>query len=101
MLAVVYEMNVRPDKERVFRDAWHALTLEMKWFGSLGARLHLSESGSWIAYAQWPNQDTWLYGHRMIEEKVKQMHLNDYSLEVPVILLKLTVVDDLLELQGK
>lgn len=99
MLAVVYEMKVSPDKERFFRDAWHTVTAEMvRDHGSLGARLHLSEHGTWIAYAQWPDQQSWQNGHRLIDEKIKQLHLDDYFLEVPTILLKLTVVDDLLEL---
>ena len=26
---------------------------------SLGSRLHLAEDGTLVAYAQWPDQDTW------------------------------------------
>lgn len=100
MLAIVYEMKVSPDKERIFRDAWHVVTKEMvDNHGSLGARLHLSESGTWIAYAQWPDQESWQKGHKLIDQRIKQLHLDEYFLEVPTILLRLTVVDDLLELE--
>jgi len=27
--------------------------------GGLGSRLHRSDDGSWIAYAQWPSRATW------------------------------------------
>lgn len=99
MLAIVYEMKVSADKERIFRDAWHTVTAEMVAnHGSLGARLHLSETGTWIAYAQWPDHESWMNGHKLIDERIRQLHLDEYFLEVPTVLLKLTVVDDLLEL---
>lgn len=27
--------------------------------GSLGSRLHQSGDGTWMAYAQWPDEETW------------------------------------------
>ncbi len=46
--------------EEDFRRAWSEMTkLILKECGSLGSRLHRSEDGSWIAYAQWPSREQW------------------------------------------
>lgn len=60
MLAVVLEFDVIEGKDKEFIDAWTECTKTIyENFGSLGSRLHLSETGSYIAYAQWPNAETY------------------------------------------
>jgi quinol monooxygenase YgiN len=58
--AVLYQWLVKPGKEVQFRKAWEALTqLQYKNRGLLGSRLHKSEQGTWIAFAQWPDKKSW------------------------------------------
>ena len=46
--------------EDQFRSAWETLTLEYQSLhGSLGSRLHKTEDGLWLAYAQWPTREAW------------------------------------------
>lgn len=43
-----------------FRAAWSQLTREIYTTqGSLGSRLHRTEGGIFVAYAQWPCRDDW------------------------------------------
>lgn len=60
MFAVIYKFEVIPSKEDSFIEAWKTLTeLIYKHEGSLGSRLHKSDSTNYIAYAQWPSQEVW------------------------------------------
>ena len=59
--AVIYQWLVKPEKEQQFLRAWQTLTdLQMKERGVRGSRLHKSENGTWIAYAQWPDRESWV-----------------------------------------
>lgn len=55
--AVLYQWQVKPGKVKQFVTAWgdlmDALKVER---GALGARLHRTEQGTWMAYAQWPDR---------------------------------------------
>jgi hypothetical protein len=58
--AVIYQWLVKPGKEPQFRKAWEALTqLQIINRGLRGSRLHKSEQGTWIAFAQWPDKKSW------------------------------------------
>ncbi|WP_052417569.1 antibiotic biosynthesis monooxygenase family protein [Cellvibrio mixtus] len=60
MLSVVLEFDVIDGKEQEFVSAWTECTKAIyENFGSLGSRLHKSEHGSYIAYAQWPNNEVY------------------------------------------
>lgn len=97
MFCVVYQLKVKSGREEDFRLAWHAVTKTLlDDYGSLGARLHKSEDGHWIAYAQWANRELWQEGHVFVEERSKQMHVDELLEEFPHTLLKLTLIDDLL-----
>lgn len=97
MFCVLYELKVKSGQEESFRAAWRTVTENMvQDYGSLGARLHSTEEGVWIAYAQWPDKESWQNGHIIIEEESKQMHVEKYLDEIPRVILKMTVVDDLL-----
>lgn len=57
---VIYRFRVAPDKEDSFVRAWSELTHAIRdQRGGLGSRLHLGEDGVWVAYAQWPDRETW------------------------------------------
>ncbi|NVK55793.1 MAG: antibiotic biosynthesis monooxygenase [Alteromonadaceae bacterium] len=59
MYIVMFEFVVKPGREADFLAAWPRVTQGIYLFkGSLGSRLHKSEEGQWIAYAQWPDRDT-------------------------------------------
>jgi beta-lactamase class D len=46
--------------EKSFMEGWSRLTEAIrKTRGGLGSRLHKSDSGWWVAYAQWPDRQTW------------------------------------------
>lgn len=60
MFAVIYKFKVRQGQDKKFKESWKALTqLIYKHEGSLGSRLHKSEGQLYIAYAQWPDKETW------------------------------------------
>jgi quinol monooxygenase YgiN len=57
---VIYQFRVRPGMEGTFKQGWIRLTEAIRAKrGGLGSRLHLSEDGIWVAYAQWPDRETW------------------------------------------
>lgn len=60
MFSVIYTFEVRPGQEEKFVAAWSQLTKLIKEYaGSGGSRLHRDSSGTFIAYAQWPDRSTW------------------------------------------
>lgn len=60
MFCVIYAFKVIPGKEELFLSAWTEITRMIQTYeGSLGSRLHKCEYGTFIAYAQWPDQPTY------------------------------------------
>jgi quinol monooxygenase YgiN len=60
MFAAVYKFKVKEGKDKAFIDNWKALTqLILQYEGSFGSRLHRSSKGVYIAYALWPDSNTW------------------------------------------
>ena len=60
MFCAIYRWRLEPGREDVFREAWARLTRAIRdERGGLGSRLHRSDDGLWIAYAQWPDRATW------------------------------------------
>ena len=59
MFCVIYKFPVKADSEEQFLSAWNHLTKIIRaQNGGLGSRLHRNHDGSWIAYAQWPDEKT-------------------------------------------
>jgi heme-degrading monooxygenase HmoA len=57
---VIYRWRLKEGRESVFRQGWCEMTGSIYIMrGSLGSRLHRSEDGTWVAYAQWPDEETW------------------------------------------
>lgn len=97
MFCVLYELKIKPGFEQKFLVAWHSVTQSViTTNGSLGARLHKADYGPYIAYAVWPDRVTWEAGHHAIEAEALRMHLGAWLDEVPTVLMKLDVIDDLL-----
>lgn len=79
--AIIYRWRLHPDKEQQFQEVWSRNTpLIIEKCGGLGSRLHKAEDGTWLAYAQWPDKDTWersysvpswdLEGGKLMEEAI-------------------------------
>lgn len=60
MYIVVFDFVVKEECEAQFLKAWPTVTQGIYLFkGSLGSRLHRDGSGKFIAYAQWPDKQTY------------------------------------------
>lgn len=60
MFTLIYRWRVHPGREQHFVDAWVRMTEIIRVReGSLGSRLHLTQDGLYVAYAQWPSQEAW------------------------------------------
>jgi len=58
--AVLYRWRLKAGSEESFGEAWAKMTELIKQNrGGLGSRLHQVEDGTWAAYAQWPDRETW------------------------------------------
>lgn len=59
MYCVIYLFQLKEGKEIEFKTTWSAFTtLLYETANSLGSRLHKKEDLSYIAYAQWPDKET-------------------------------------------
>lgn len=78
MYAAIYAWKVIPGREERFRAGWRRVTealLEQR--GSFGSRLHRSADGRVIAYALWPDEETWkaaMAGESLDPEGLAMMH---------------------------
>lgn len=60
MFAVIYRWRVIPGLEAQFEEGWAAGTEAIRReFNGWGSRLHRAGEGLYIAYAQWPDEETW------------------------------------------
>ena len=60
MFVALYRWKVKEGHERNFLESWHRITEGIyQHSGSLGSRLHQAEDGVWVAYAQWPDRQTY------------------------------------------
>ena len=61
MFNVVYRWRVHAGQEPAFEKAWRELTARIRdERGGLGSKLHRCTDGSYLAYAQWPDRETWV-----------------------------------------
>ena len=75
MYVVIYRFSVQPGKDRAFKEAWQGLTkLIYQYEGSLGSHLHRSTQDplDYIAYAQWPDEETWKNSGDNLPEEANQ-----------------------------
>ncbi|NDV61952.1 hypothetical protein G0Q06_05770 [Puniceicoccales bacterium CK1056] len=99
MYCVLLEFIPVPGKEEEFLKAWKELTAHIySNYGSKGSRIHKSESGKFIAYAQWPDKGVYDNvtgddeGARLRENMMRFLQKNGIR-----VLEKLEVLEDLLE----
>ncbi len=69
---MIYRWRVIAGREAQFEEGWKAGTARIAAeFGGLGSRLHKGEGTFYIAYAQWPDEETY---NRAMETR---MHHSD------------------------
>lgn len=88
---VVYRFKVRAGLEEKFRQGWTRITQEIRQSRSgLGSRLHLSDDGWWVAYAQWPDRETWERSREVQTMDIEAEQLMAESVEerLPPILME-------------
>lgn len=99
MYCVLIEFIPLPDREQEFVHAWTELTKYIyKNYGSKGSRLHVSEEGKYIAYAQWPSKD--VYNNIRAKEEGKRLReqmMQCLQKDGVRVLEKLDVIEDCLE----
>ncbi|MBT8261019.1 MAG: antibiotic biosynthesis monooxygenase [Bacteroidia bacterium] len=99
MFTVIYSFKVKPNKEKVFIDSWKGLTsLIYKHEGSLGSRLHRENENLFIAYAQWPNKETWGKSGGKLPDSAAEFRkaMKDSCISIDTI-YKMEVVSNLLK----
>ncbi len=99
MFSVIYKFEIKPGRKESFEKSWKDLTLLIyDYAGSLGSRLHKKDECNYIAYAQWPNKETWENSSNKLPEKSneisKLMKESCISIET---LYELELTKDLLE----
>ncbi len=101
MFIALYQFKVKPGRESAFQEAWHAGTAGIyKARGSLGSRLHKTEEGAYLAYAQWPSAEHYDRKDELPEEVRSALALMRDCCESVTLLERMTVVDDLLASGG-
>ncbi|WMI70149.1 antibiotic biosynthesis monooxygenase [Mangrovimonas sp. YM274] len=99
MFAVIYSFKVKEGLEATFQNAWRELTeLVHQYEGGLGSRLHKKNESLYIAYAQWPDYESWQKAGKNLPESSNKIRkiLRD-SCEQFETLYELDVVEDLLK----
>ncbi len=99
MFSVIYKFEVKPDRKDSFEKSWKDLTqLIYNYAGSLGSRLHKKDEFNYIAYAQWPDKETWENSSNKLPEKSNEISkLMKESCNSIETLFELELILDLLE----
>lgn len=105
MFAVIYRWRVIPGLEAQFERGWARGTQRIAAeFGGWGSRLHRAEDNVYIAYAQWPDEETWKKAtdQRMYhsDEEARQMYREAIVPGSFETLYAMPVVADELELRS-
>ncbi len=97
MFCVVYQWKVKPGHDEQFRGTWRTITEAIfQQHGSLGSRLHNSDDGTFVAYAQWPDREHWKLNFDTLGVDLARSSQVECLLEPIKVLMSLTVTDDLL-----
>jgi quinol monooxygenase YgiN len=103
MFIAIYSFELKLRKESEFKGAWKALTeLIYQYEGSLGSRLHQESDDTYIAYAQWPDRETWQNSGSNLPPSAEQYRtvMRESCKEIKT-LHELEVIEDLLKDQPK
>ncbi len=73
MFCIIYRFEVKSGYEEQFIASWKGLTRFYREFASsLGSRLHRSTANEYIAYAQWPDETTYLNSRELSNTSSKE-----------------------------
>ena len=98
MFIALYRWGVKEGQEDRFREGWRRLTEEIySRRGSHGSRLHRAEDGTWLAYAQWPDRQSWEASGGAVVVDVEASEMMSESIEVSHAPVLMEVADDLLK----
>lgn len=98
MFIALYRWKLIEGQEERFQEGWHRRTQEIyRKYGSLGSRLHKAEDGTWVAYAQWPDKETWEAARGVAIEDAEAIEMMRDSIEMNYPDTYMQVVDDLLQ----
>ena len=60
MFVVIQRIEVKPNQRQHFVLCWRTVTEAIEeQCGSIGSRLHATDDGTYVAYVQWPDRETW------------------------------------------
>ena len=102
MFIVLFEFVVKEGFEKQFLAAWPKTTQGIYLFkSSLGSRLHRDKNGAFIAYAQWPDEQTYRNAANIKMnaeyEQQRQLMRDSLNLESTKILYEMEVEIDYLQ----
>ncbi len=100
MFFVIYQFEIKTDKEEQFISNWAKMTeFFVEKCGGFGSKLHKDKNGFFIAYAKWPDEITWANAKnfppeiKAISQLMKDCYLDGTSVKV---IYQLTCVKDML-----
>jgi quinol monooxygenase YgiN len=99
MFCVVYQWQVKADKEEQFRQSWCTITEAIFCQnGSLGSRLHKNDDGTFVAYAQWPSRELWAANAPTLGVDLARQERDACLVEgsAVTVVFRLTACDDML-----
>ena len=98
---VIYSFKVHDGKEDDFIGSWLKLTeLIYKYENSYGSRLHKANDHLFIAYAQWPDRETFIYSGKKLPDVAARyrQQMRESCLEIKTE-YELYVIEDLLRIK--
>lgn len=97
MFIALYRWKIKPGREAVFQEGWRRITLEIREKrGGWGSRLHKAEDGTFIAYAQWKNQETREAAFKIPALDTDAAEMMNSSIEERFPAVYMSVAEDLL-----
>lgn len=98
MFIALYRWRLKEGCEADFCEGWRRLTLEIRdKHGGWGSRLHKAEDGTFVAYAQWKDQearDAAFASQTVIDTEAVELMRRSIAQRLPDVYMD--VVDDLL-----
>lgn len=97
MFIALYRWRLKEGCEADFCEGWRKRTIEIRDnYGGWGSRLHKAEDGTFVAYAQWKDKETWeaAVAKSVVDSEAVELMRRSISQRLPDVYMD--VVDDLL-----
>ena len=98
MYAIIYTFKVKEGMEETFIQSWKTMTqLIYEYENSFGSRLHQSEENVFIAYALWPDKQTFENAGGNLPDEAKEVRnkMRESCIDIQTQ-FKMPVVQDML-----